>query len=841
MPVFVVEDKVSYWNLSSLFQSACFSRMISRHLVRHAVVRVKQSQDFLLKKPIKPVQFGVCLLMLSSVNAIAADTDLPKTQTAGEHSADNKEGEQRDSLNLAGNKSSDMQPSRCFVPSPSLSHLPAAPLEEGTRRLTFDELSISEKDKTEVKGNVTLQQAGSILRAGELVIDHRSERVEASGGVSVVSDSALFEAESLIQNDASGEVTLENGEFQLATSGAQGGAEKIKVSPGESVELKDLTYSTCKKGEEDWQLAMSELKVDHEVGRGSAHHTTLRVKGVPVFYWPYLSFPTDDRRQSGLLFPSISNDDKNGLDYSQPVYWNIASNFDATITPRWMEKRGLQLGNEFRWLTESTYSEWSTEFLENDKVVEALRESGSDTSLMNSDLSRWHSDFKHAASFGADWSLAISSKRVSDSDYFNDFGSGLESSTQTSLKNQAELAYEGERWQFSTFAQADQSLIGKDNYRVLPRVKLNGADSWGSVRWEVKSNWTRFEHPLASKITGSRFHFAPSISLPLEEPGYFVKPKLSYAMTRFSQESELTFEKQVIERKLPIFSFDTGIHLEKVIGSSKKTVHKISPRIFYVYIPQENQAEINLFDSRLPQFGFSQLWQENRFSSIDRIGDANQASLAIGNQFSDLDSGHNWLEFNLGRRFYFDNQETHLNGDYLVETENSPWLAQAKWQPAKGISFAGFMEWEEETSNRIQSTLSMKIEPKANHIVNLSHRYREFSSRVVEETDLSFAWPINSEWRVVGRWYNDLTLDRPIESLFGVEYESCCWAIRLVAQEYLNVQLGSNGLPLVSGEEDYTKGVHLQFVFKGLGSAGKSGLGNLLSSSIAGYRDRLKN
>ncbi len=278
--------------------------------------------------------------------------------------------------------------------------------------------------------------------------------------------------------------------------------------------------------------------------------------------------------------------------------------------------------------------------------------------------------------------------------------------------------------------------------------------------------------------------------------------------------------------------------LEKTFQWKKRAItHQISPRFFYVNIPYESQQNVHLFDTLIPQFGFQQLWRENRFVGIDRVGDTNHLSVAVANSLIEDDSGNRLAYLNIGRRVYFEDLYIDLYNDRLQINGASPWIAELDWQITDSLSVSQFIEWQQDAKHTNQAYTRIKFEPQANHIVNLTHRYRDIGSNQVEESDLSFAWPINSQWRIVGRWYNDNFRDQVVESMAGLEYESCCWAMRIVAQEYLNTQLDSNGLPLIESDDKYTSGVYFQFIFKGLGSAGKSSLGRILEDGIRGYRD----
>ena len=710
------------------------------------------------------------------------------------------------------------------------------------RTISYDGAPEIGPQRTHLKGRVKVRYVGSQISADEIILEHESERLSATGGVTLESDEALFLAESLQQDNRQNKLELQTTQFYLFANNANGTAKKVTVTADQETRLDELTFSTCQAEQKSWQLTASEMQLNAESGRGEAWNTTLEIGDVPIFYFPYLNFPIDERRQSGLLSPAVKNSDKSGLDLTLPYYWNIAPSLDATFTPRQMEKRGLQLGTEFRWLTEKSYTEVYGEWIEKDKLVEQTLTTTdpltNDPNGANS-AQRWLGRLSHQTVFSSNLNFNVESYRVSDSDYFRDYSVGLEESNETQLSSRASLKYSDPVWDINLFAVSYQALIGTESYQYLPSLDIQ-ADylSAAGLRWQLESEWSRFEHRQLNQLEGSRTSLAPAVSYPVERDWGYFTPKMAYQMTRYRQQSQLDGQETEIDRDLPVFSLDSALYFDRQtrwFGSDYSET--LSPRVFYSYIPYRQQSQINLFDTTLPSFEFNQLWRENRFSGIDRIGDANQLSVALANSLVQNNSGEKVFDFSLGRRIYFERRRVQLDGETLVDESASPWLAQLSFRLHQSTEFDGFIEWDQKQNNTNQARARIKFEPQANHIVNLSHRYRNTLGRVSEEADISFAWPVNDRWRLVGRWYNDLRRGQTVESLAGVEYESCCWAIRLVAQKYLNIQLNSQGLPAQIGGNEYSDGIYLQFVFKGLGSAGQAGLSELLESSIQGYRD----
>ncbi len=692
--------------------------------------------------------------------------------------------------------------------------------------------------RTHLKGNVVVKDSQSVLRGNEIVINHATESLKATGGVSVESEEAFFRAKTAVKSQQSGSIQLDDTQFYIFDSHANGRASQVRLVENEPLQLKKLSFTTCPIGDNSWRLQTSEMNYDHETGMVEAWNTTLKVGNVPVFYFPYVDFAS--RRKSGMLAPDPKIDDRNGFDLAIPVYWNIAPNMDATVTPRLIEKRGFQLGAEYRLLTEKTNSEVNFEWMRKDKILDKQLQEASSQTLLGSDNSeRWYGKLINQTRFSPLWTAQIDARKVSDSEYFKDFSSSLESSNETQLNSQMSVDYQDDIWQMNWFALSYQSLIGVENYRYLPSWTTS-ADylSENGLRWQLTSEATRFENKNDQVITGERYDLMPSLSYSLRSSWGYLTPKVSYQVSRYHQVSQQNLEESTVTRNLPLYSLDSAMYFDREteIGGDSYT-HSLEPRLFYSYIPYREQSDINIFDTTRAEFTFAQLWRENRFSGLDRVGDTNHVSVALANRLFNNRDGEETLNLTLGRIYYLADQKVQLGNDQLDEKTESPWLVKADYQVYSGLSVSSLVEWDEEQKQTYRGQSSIKFEPIENHNVNLTHRYRSnIDNQQNEEIDFSFAWPVNDKWRVLGRWYNDLRRQKIIGAFAGVEYESCCWAVRIVAQRYLNAQVESVARESLTDDE-YNSGIYFQFVFKGLASVGKSSLTSTLESGIPGYDD----
>ncbi len=725
-------------------------------------------------------------------------------------------------------------------------------------KLTADSVPENTETRVILDGNVTMRSSSSLLQADKLVADNVQQTIVAEGNVVVESEESLLRAKKFEGDQSEASSKLTDVDYHFFANNGNGKAESISIDSDKVATLNELTFSTCPTGNKSWLFSATELQLDQESGWGEAWGMWLKVKGIPVFYFPYLNFAIDDQRKSGILPPSFSSSGRNGLDIGLPVYWNIAPEADATFNFRTIEKRGAQLGAEFRYLSKYTENNLSFEWLPEDKLAQRrlLEEPSASQGDYRLAEERWAISFKNKTFFNENWSAEVRAGKVSDRDYFKDLSteiSGLkDKNLQSKLLSKANISYQDDIWLMSFFAESTQSLIGNEPNRILPSLTTN-ADYYEErtgLRFQFESDFTRYGTSNQITTEGNRYNLKPAISYPFRNSYSWFIPKVGYQITEYDLKSAGSAVTRSFNRELPIVSLDSGLTFDRqLMWSGKNITHTLQPRLFYAYIPFREQGQLFNFDSRLPEFSFAQLWKENRFSGQDKIGDTNHFSLAVSNTFTSDDLGKPLFGFSLGKRFYLDDRKVGLETDLNPETRDfSPWLAELSVNLSESFEYNGFIEWDEESSGESEKNTNLarsqiKFEPTKDHIVNLSHRLRKKGLLSNEELDISFSWPVNDKWRVVGRWYNDLENKRTAESMFGLEYESCCWAVSLLSRRYIDVRFDSMGAPILTDSmgqllDEFDSGVQFQFVFKGLGNPGQNKIANRLKNSIKGYRSR---
>ena len=94
---------------------------------------------------------------------------------------------------------------------------------------------------------------------------------------------------------------------------ARATADSMQFEGNDFEVLQNAVMTTCPDGNQDVTLTAKELELDHATGIGSAKSMTVRLKNVPIMYFPTVSFPINDERKTGFLFPAIGNDDESGV------------------------------------------------------------------------------------------------------------------------------------------------------------------------------------------------------------------------------------------------------------------------------------------------------------------------------------------------------------------------------------------------------------------------------------------------------------------------------------------------------------------------------------------------
>ncbi len=749
-------------------------------------------------------------------------------------------------------------------------------------------------------GDVVIRQASLQAEADEANLYQQDNIGELKGNVRIRDNNTLLVGDRAELQLDSGAVKVENAEYVMHASRVRGSAHSIKRQEDAIIRLKDGTYTSCEPGSNTWHLKGNNVTLNPTTGFGSATNVTLRVKDIPVFYTPYIHFPIDDRRQSGFLPPSFSYSNRKGVDITTPYYFNLAPNFDATLYPNYMGKRGLLTEGELRYLGKSSESRLGGAVL-NDRETERKKQS-------KYKKDRWMYTLQHEQGFNSRLLGTVDYTDISDPYYFQDLRSNVVSGSNETLDQKANLTWRGDSYtaQFGVHAYEMANISDVTPYDRLPQFTLDGALPYqpAGLQMTYKTELTRFDRSLKKgdyfdkngqptawndtrlkgldRANGNRMHIEPAISLPMNWGWGFIKPEVKYAYTRYDLSLDNTGKDEFRtqnktfnsspERSVGIYSVDSGLYFDRqsqLFGKSYRQT--LEPRLFYLYVPNEDQSDLPLFDTSESQFSYASLFRDNRFSGNDRIGDTNQVSLGLTNRWLE-DNGFERQRISAGQAYYFTDRKVLLSGnDYKDVAENtstrSPYALDYMLRFNRDWRVNADLMWDPET-HRTRSGSAMlhyQSQDDLNKIVNFGYRYRNDSNHYnydtgrwetgsadytdpngkvykdfykIEQTDASIMWPVVPQWNAIARWQYDYNRNSTLEAFGGFEYDSCCWKMRLISRYWVDYD-ERNVSPLDNRRGDH--GVFLQIILKGLGGVTGNKVETFLDEGIQGYRERENN
>ncbi len=672
---------------------------------------------------------------------------------------------------------------------------------DNTITIEADTVSGKEGEHLLFEGNVELNQKGKTIKADEVTITENPRKMRIEGNLEVVDqDMVIKAATAKIQNNGK-DSEFTTVKYEFTSRHSYGKASSIRSNDSQAI-LSDASYTTCPGDNPAWELTAKKLTLNRESGFGTAKNAKFTFKGIPVLYTPFVSFPIDNRRKSGFLFPRVGQNNKSGLELSMPYYWNIAPQYDATLTPRFLSRRGLLLENEFRYMDNAYQGRIQVDYLPKDQVA-------------NNNRYMYSLDHVGKSLFGH-WDIHLFGSATSDEDYLEDFGNNLGFISTSFLTRQAEARYQDKNNDFTALLRAyqvvDPNITNATRpYHLLPRLELKTRVPLENnlLKLNVLSEYSRFTHP--QKTEGDRLNIVPRLSWNYITSGFYVKPALSWNITHYQTDlGDMT-------RSLPMLSLDSGLFFDKYLKNNDLLTFE--PRFFYLYAATRNQDNIPLFDTSEPAFSVATLFRENRFSGKDRIGDANQLSFALAGRYVEHDKKYETLTASIGQIFYIDDPQVTLAGSNTISGNRSGFVSEITYRPDKNwffrSSFAIDSDWK--TTENVNTSLGYKDQD--NRLFNLEHIYHKDD---IEQTGFSVAWPINNRWRGLGRWLFSHQDSRTLEILAGLEYESCCWKLRLVNQRHVTDTLN-----------DYNDSFYIQMVFKGVASVGEGSA--ILEKEISGY------
>ena len=740
-------------------------------------------------------------------------------------------------------------------------------LDDGTSGIKVES---PEPDVYHLTGGVRLERADQVMRADDVTYNSDSTAYDAKGNVRYQEAGMLVSADRMTGTTTPNQADADHVTYQLLQSRGNGIADHAKVMDPQHGRFNMATYSTCDIGSRQWEFRAKTMNINKDTGVGEARSATMRYKGVPFMYLPYFSFPLDDRRKSGFLYPTFGVNSYSGTYFTIPYYFNLAPNYDATVEPGIYTDRGLMLGGEFRYLTPQSNGSFDLHYMAHDKGKD---QDISGTSDRDGSKQRWLVQIANSTNLGDGFHFGANVNRASDNQYFRDFGNDIYTTGVSLLSSSAYVTKGGKYWLATLGADDYQNVdAGLPNwvapYRRWPRGTFSfnaPVLSWldGGIDTEVVN--FRKEDPATptpgypGQVDGTRLDLAPFLAADFQGASWFIRPRVEYRYTDYRLNSDYqhyNYTQRDPSRSLPIANLDAGLIFDKqthLFGTDY--TQTLEPRIYYLYVPYRNQNNLPLFDTSEMSFDFWQLFSNNRFSGADRQMDANNLTAALTTRLLD-DHGVERFSASVGQIRYFSDQKVQSPGvaptdfagsDYIAQVSmqfNDNWRMNTSYQWNPNMKPSPYLNTDgqlfEQGHETDLATIQVQRRLKGDGIINFSYRYRR---NVMEQFDTSVVFPVSERWRALARWvfarrdvlpvytpdgagpFNTFTFShRTLDAAVGFEYDSCCVAFRVLGRHYVR---------------DYTRetanAIMFEMEFKGLGSVNPE-TGSYLRRAILGYQ-----
>lgn len=666
-----------------------------------------------------------------------------------------------------------------------------------------------------LKGDVAIGRDDQAVSADAATYYKDAQRADVKGDVHLRQGDLTAQGSQGYFNLKAYAGRLDDAKYQYDLNRAHGRARHVIVENQDVTRLQDATLTTCDPDDVVWYLKSSSVTLNRATGRGHAFNVIFHFKDVPVFYFPYISFPISHKRKSGFLIPSFHSSSRSGLMFSFPYYLNLAPNYDATLTPTYMSRRGLQYQGEFRYLTRANHGLADVQFLPGDRVYGG---------------NRAHVVFQNRGVLTPHLGTDLAVDYVTDKEYLKDFGAGLSTISTPYLDNHLDLTY---RWRngyatgrLQAYEAVDTAIPASVRpYQLLPELLFdyNPVITGGMFDqvYNLGGQFIHFSRPGAATV--SRLDVSPSVSLPFQrEAGFFI-PKLTLHYSDYRLSGQGSGVPSNLTRTLPVTSVDTGVYLERGVDwGSHHWLQTLEPRLFYLYIPYVDQSQLPILDTGLPTLNMSLMYSDNRFNGIDRIGDTNRLTAGLTTRFLRRDNGQELLRASVGQMLFFSDRRVTLPGQPVQTGNTSNLVAEAAAALNQNLSTNADLIWDRNTHRLDKGTVQVRYKRDNSHIINLAYRYWT-QTVFLRQADVSMVWPLYRHWRFVGRWNYSFRQKRNLETLAGVEYSSCCWGFQLVWRQFVS---GING-----GSNRYWM---FQLMLNGLTSIGNP-VESVLEQGILGY------
>ena len=776
-------------------------------------------------------------------------------------------------LGWEANKSSSI----CHGSYQSMQVMPLA--NEDEVQVLASNVSLRAEGRSKLSGNVEIRQTQRIVNAETAYIyrdakKNKITKIELLGEVRYLEPDRLMIAKKATINPQSKSGKIEDVLylFKVRNASAElpawGRARLVERLDNFDYLLRKTTYTTCSPEDKAWQIEAKEITLDNANKRGVAKNAILRIADVPVLYTPYISFPTSKERKSGFLMPAIGYSNIGGYDFALPYYLNLASNYDATIVPHEYTLRGTMFGGDLRFLTNNSTGIIGGNFLPNDKAFNKFINTNENQFpvLRNASNDRWSFMMRDNTAITSNLRLGVNYQQVSDPYYLQDFSSNLAILTENQLLREGDLTYTTDHWLFSGILQSYQTLhpinqsFVSDIYERLPQLMAVASynDLPMNANFNMLSEYDYYRWPANNTgiPQGSRYHLDPILSVPFAKTWGYITPSVQLVENYYDVHYIGGGQSNEYNRTIPRYNVDSGLTFERstsLLGDN--FTQTLEPRLYYLNVPYSNQTQVPVYDSAYMIFNYDQLFRLNRFSGIDRVGDANQLSYAVTSRWLSSNSGKELASLAIGQISYFSDRRVGLcyspdgicqdNPLYLgyvsPVAKTSPIASRATYNLSPAWVLSGDYVWDGYANATNNGNLNLHYQPEENHILSFGYTYLAGGNLLLVNTaaqqsplhqaTIAYAWPFTANIKGLGAYSYNISESYSMMSFVGLEYDNCCWAFRLMGGRVFQ-SLSPNSIT-----PNYNNNVYFQVLLKGLGTLASSDPASTINSYLPGYKN----
>lgn len=682
-------------------------------------------------------------------------------------------------------------------------------INEQPVNISADEFDAQLQGEGVYHGNVSVTQGNRNVKADKITLTQTKDKqrhIDLDGNIDYEDNLLQVQGKQAAMNLNNKNIEIKNTQYHLVGRLGRGSADSMQYKDSRYIVLENGNFTSCPIDDSSWNIQGSKIIHDNEEQLLEVWDAVFKIGKVPVLYSPYLQLPTGNKRRSGLLMPSLSYNSIDGVDFSLPIYWNIAPNYDATFTPRGIQRRGVQMQAEMRYLNYLGLGTIGFDWLQYDRLYNKDRKKEHhryDSSGYSKNDYRWLFHWQNDELITYNWRFFVDANRVSDNQYLTDLSSKYASETDGYLSQHYQLGYNNDNWDINLnykYFQSLQDKLKNQLYRTEPQLNVNYYDHLGDFNFRTFGQASRFVTSGDKNPKTWRYHIEPNLNYNLMSSWASVSTGFGFMATHYNQDvpksnSDKAYLKKDVNRFLPKFGIDGKVIFERDVDSFTGYTQTIEPRIKYLYIPYRDQSRIDNYDSSMLQSDYIGLFRDQPYSGLDRIASANKLASGLTTRFFD-DNKVEKFNLSLGQVYYFTHTRTGDNSSPLDKNKDTgtlTWATDAFWLVNDKMIIRSGFQYDTRIDEMALANAIFEYRESDSKIVQLSYRYanKNYIDSIkytdanspyrqdISQLGTMSSWPITDTISAVGSIYYDLDNHQTADSFVGLHYSDCCWGVSI--------------------------------------------------------------